>query len=607
MGALVIALSPVFSFGPTMVAAAEEETFVQFCGGGACGNTDFEDQDAAKNAEIPNKDNAKKFFDTVVDAGYPQTTAAVIVGFLWLENSFNYNVTNCIRSNGEATRTLCELKDTLTTSKESGKYPGGSTGILLYTDIMSKRTGEDVTGKTLWEVLESKEYKPRTKMMAFAFRGMIGVLDDSPETPGNAVCDYDHETIVNGGCQYSNSKNSGKVGRLDYAKRIFDEFSDCGKNNGRGSGGSGNGKDYTGKDILTPQQMEALQANKSFYESAANAVGIPWEMIATIHYRETRFARSNPDNGQGIYQYPEGDGGPYPPGPVDDVEFKRQTDFTAGYILNNKAGSKAAALKNGDDGAIKYTFFGYNGRANTYKTQARNLGFSQEEAENGEGSPYVMNRFDAKRDPTVEPTKSNGTWGQIKRDYGPIEYPANTDYGAYTIFAAIAGGESCGSNGDITDTAILLSWPSSHANYHTHNAKPEYVTAMKAVTKGDLDGNGCSANWDGASCDVFVTTVYRSTVDPNFSCCGTGNMLTSLKNNPKYQLVIDGSQRQATTADLQSGDILIVDGHIWLYIVLPDGHGVDASASCGDWTAGHGGPIGFVGHGQNAYVFRWKG
>lgn len=63
--------------------------------------------------------------------------------------------------------------------------------------------------------------------------------------------------------------------------------------------------------------------------------------------------------------------------------------------------------------------------------------FSYANACNGEGSPYVMNRADAKRDPTVEPTKSNNTWGQIKVDYGKIEYNANLDYGAYVLYEAL--------------------------------------------------------------------------------------------------------------------------------------------------------------------------
>ena len=52
-------------------------------------------------------------------------------------------------------------------------------------------------------------------------------------------------------------------------------------------------------------------------------------------------------------------------------------------------------------------------------------------------TPYVMNRADYMRDPTVEPTKSNRTWGQIKSDGSSITYPANSDYGAFVVYSAI--------------------------------------------------------------------------------------------------------------------------------------------------------------------------
>lgn len=87
-----------------------------------------------------------------------------------------------------------------------------------------------------------------------------------------------------------------------------------------------------------------------------------------------------------------------------------------------------------DADSAKKVFFRYNGTASVYIKQAENLGYSSAEAQNGEGSPYVMNRANAKRDPTIEPDKSGKTWGQIKSDYGGIAYPANDDYGAFIIY-----------------------------------------------------------------------------------------------------------------------------------------------------------------------------
>src|SRR5690606_8848589 len=93
---------------------------------------------------------------------------------------------------------------------------------------------------------------------------------------------------------------------------------------------------------------------------------------------------------------------------------------------------------------VKYTFFAYNGAAKPYIDQAIALDFSEEEAANGEGSPYVMNRYDAKRDPTIEPVKSDESWGQIKSDGGSIEYPANSSpRGAFVYYNALTTGGDC--------------------------------------------------------------------------------------------------------------------------------------------------------------------
>lgn len=219
-----------------------------------------------------------------------------------------------------------------------------------------------------------------------------------------------------------------------------------------GGSGSSNGPlpsvatDYKGREIYSSVQMEIIKSNQPFYEKSAKEVGIPWQMIAVIHMRESGGSRENPGNGQGIYQFFNKNGGPYPTGPVSDTEFQRQTDLAANFILS-KAGGKSEALKNGDDNAVKYTFFAYNGLANAYINQAKNLGFTDEEAANGEGSPYVMNKADEKREPS-------STWGQIKSDGGGISYPANGDHGAFVAYTALKGGITsiCGTptTGDFT-------------------------------------------------------------------------------------------------------------------------------------------------------------
>ena len=191
----------------------------------------------------------------------------------------------------------------------------------------------------------------------------------------------------------------------------------------------GNNTDYRGLQILSNSQLNLLNYNKKFYQNAANCYGIPWKLLAAIHYREYGLKREGPNNGNGPYQIW---GKSYPIGTLSDSQFQNATNDAAKYIVSKANGRNLSIEDN-----VKYTLFAYNGLSNLYKTQALNLGFSQAKANIGEGSPYVMNRADCRRDPTVEPTRSNRTWGQIKSDGGSISYPANSDYGAFVVYSAI--------------------------------------------------------------------------------------------------------------------------------------------------------------------------
>lgn len=198
--------------------------------------------------------------------------------------------------------------------------------------------------------------------------------------------------------------------------------------------------DYAGRAVLTKSQIDAINKNKVFYEEAATTEGIPWQILAVIHLRESNLAKRGPSNGYGPYQITPSE---YKIGDYTDEEFKSATEKAATFI-KNKAGDRD--LSEPDN--VKYLLFAYNGMSSSYKEQALNLGFSEEEANNGEGSPYVMNKFDKIRDPSVEPTKTNKSWGQIKKDYGSIEYPANTShYGAFVYYSVLSGESGVSASG----------------------------------------------------------------------------------------------------------------------------------------------------------------
>ena len=196
-----------------------------------------------------------------------------------------------------------------------------------------------------------------------------------------------------------------------------------------------NNTSYSGEQIWSDDLLAKVEQHRPFYEAAAEKAGIPWAMIAIVHKHETSLGRDNPANGQGIYQDFNNLNGPYPTGPVSDEEFQRQTDWAAELIKSKAAGNPAGLQDLAQGDAIKETFWGYNGKAGAYRQQAAALGYDPD-TQGFEGSPYVMNKADAQRDPA---TAAPGTWGQIKRDRGPIEYPANNHFGSWVMYAAIAG------------------------------------------------------------------------------------------------------------------------------------------------------------------------
>jgi hypothetical protein len=225
---------------------------------------------------------------------------------------------------------------------------------------------------------------------------------------------------VGGGCVASPTSDSAPAGSATTAQ--------------------GSNVDYAGHPIWNQGQLQAVSQNQSTYQQAAQQVGIPWQMLAVIHLRESGLKVANPSNGQGIYQFADKHGGPYPAGPVSQAEFLRQSVLAAQYLKQVAGGNypnNKTLTPDSTGDVIKDTFFSYNGRASAYAQQAASLGYSST-IQGFEGSPYVMNKADAKRDPAV----SGSTWGQIKTDHGGLSYPANNDYGAFVTYSALAGGAS---------------------------------------------------------------------------------------------------------------------------------------------------------------------
>lgn len=197
----------------------------------------------------------------------------------------------------------------------------------------------------------------------------------------------------------------------------------------------GDNLDYAGREVYNAAELDQIAKNRPFYERAVEGKPLPWQMLAAMHRRESNLRRYGPNNGYGPYQITPSS---YKIGEYTDAEFQNATDRAADFMVGKAGGRDLSNPEN-----VKYTFFAYNGIAGAYIQQARALGFSDVEAANGNGSPYVVNKIDNKRDPVTNPMR----WGQIKRDYGGIEYPANNDYGAFVYYAALAGSDGASASG----------------------------------------------------------------------------------------------------------------------------------------------------------------
>lgn len=355
-------------------------------------------------------------------------------------------------------------------------------------------------------------------------------------------------------------------------------------------------KNYAGDEILSQAERDKIAANRPVYEEAARENDMPWQILAVLHYREHSLNVSNPSNGQGIYQlYSYTSGGTNsnafkPAGPVTTEEFLRQTKIAA-KLVKEQYGPELTA--NPDSRTVKKMFFRYNGEAEIYKKQALDMGFTPEQASIGEGSPYVMSRADAKRDST----KGGMSWEMFVGDGVSTTGHNERNFGAYVVYLALGGftdnsgtsgcsgsqpgtgGYSGGGHQVISQTAVDLAWhrydtetDGAARGYFSSNRKTGSTAYLEAQRKAGNVG-------DVTDCGRFVSVVLRSSgVDPNFPLVGTAPaILPYLKNHPD---LYDQIPNTGDTSILQSGDILIVPGHIKLVVNI-NGHLQEVQASLG--------------------------
>ncbi|MBO7718501.1 hypothetical protein J6S37_03350 [Candidatus Saccharibacteria bacterium] len=346
---------------------------------------------------------------------------------------------------------------------------------------------------------------------------------------------------------------------------------------------------YNGRSVLTESELQQVEDNKAVYQEAAAEYNIPWQVLAAVHYEEYNLQVKNPDNGQGVYQmftYTNGgtNANRFTPGPIDTAEFLRQTKLAAKDIRD----SVGADANFSDDNVAKLAFFAYNGKAKIYREKAVCMGFDATGVSIGEGSPYVMNMYDAKRDPDSSGMSScwpgaytgDGVWSSSATSSRP---------GAFVVYQALGGSnstDSCGYDGTwgakIATTALDLAWEGVPSGHGINDPKPEYVAAMR---EAGTYTNYCPSAI-GASCDQFVATVMiYSGADPEIQQWGAQSMGDYMTSHPeKYQVIaFDGSNPEI----LKPGDIFATDyytgnhGHIYIYVEVNGKAAIAHASYCG--------------------------
>jgi hypothetical protein len=333
---------------------------------------------------------------------------------------------------------------------------------------------------------------------------------------------------------------------------------------------------------LPSDVVKAINNLKPDYVKAANATNIPWQLLAAVHYRE-----ANNDPNQDLQAgNPIGGGGSqsasYPYGYPTSIE--QSAEFAAKELIsdsNNGVVKKPINVANPDPEAIKDTLFSYNGRASVYAQQAADLGFNST-TQPYEGSPYVMNNYDAKHhDMKI-----------ITHDFGGLD-GTDTRFGAFTVYAKLGGNitggsapDSCDSSGAVIgnaiQTAINYAWPDyHHAPYLI--MKASYKAAIdKAVANHEYVGG---LSHPGVDCGGYITRVMRdSGADPNYNW---GPHDSRQGATPAQQAYMDAHPEKyqnlgnlSSTSTLQPGDIAINSEHTYMYVGKQPGfNGNSASAS----------------------------
>lgn len=310
-----------------------------------------------------------------------------------------------------------------------------------------------------------------------------------------------------------------------------------------GSSGSCSTGSIPSSTNLDKSTINAINMLKPAYVEAATKLGIPWQLLAAVHYRE------NNNDPNGDLQAGNAIGGPYSQSSTSYKTYGypktiAESAEIAGKVLIAMSGGgvvkKPINVASPDPEAIKDVLFSYNGRSSKYAEQAALYGFSSK-TQPYEGSPYVMNRYDAQRQ----------SMGIITQDFGPID-GHDTRFGAFTIYSrlggAAGGGDSC--------TGVDASGIVGIALKELGTTGPTSSGYFKYSDNND-------ENW----CADYVSWVFRQAGKPftggssgGWRIAGTSTMRDWFKTNGTW---IDNTAANRASNPPLPGDVIVyIHGHV---------------------------------------------
>lgn len=306
--------------------------------------------------------------------------------------------------------------------------------------------------------------------------------------------------------------------------------------------GSGFGMDWirgTGSGdctsaILSQATVNAINANKTVYQSAAQKAGIPWELLAAIHYRETALSTTSSN--------------PFQHGHLTFSSFQAAADDAALFVKDSAKKVYGVNLKPSSTGEdIKKAALSYN-RWSLYKVNGCAV----------DSSPYVMNNYDDAYKDMRWPNSACEDGNKVK---GEIDEKA----GAFTVFSIlkgdIAGSGNCGQTGG--------SVVPGGCGGVIENAKNYLNRSIYYQQRNPHCGNSKTTGPNGVGwldCSGYLSRVFHDAGITTKNWCFTTATLPA-----QGQFALVTNSRAIARQILAPGDLILITGHVVMYGGLENG------------------------------------